>query len=65
MADLSQFKPFTVKVGCLLCVVLVLSMAYEFQFPHCSSSLINRLLITQFFLKKYYNKALFLQSNKY
>ena len=44
MADLSQFKPFTVKVGCLLSVVLVLSMAYEFQFPHYSSSSTNRLL---------------------
>ena len=44
MDDLSQFKPFTVKVGRLLCVVLVLTMAYEFQFPHYSSSLTNRLL---------------------
>ena len=44
MTNLSQFKPFTVKVGRLLSVVLVLSIAYEFQFPPYSSSLTNRLL---------------------
>ena len=43
MADLSQFKPFTVKVDCLLCVVLV-EHGNEFQFPHYYSSLTNRLL---------------------